>query len=115
MSVIPDVKYSSNTLKVEWKPIDEQDVKYTVVWSTKAGDVNKPPEETEMNVVNETSMTNMGSTKAWDVRKPPTILTNLEEGTRYYIWVKAKSTRGESPWSDRMIGATCKLHFSMVQ
>ena len=101
MSVIPDVKYSSHTLKVEWKPIDEQGVTYTVVYSTKAGDVNKPPEDSlKMNTVN---------------NERSTILTNLEEGTRYYIWVKAKSTRGESPWSDRMIGATCKLHFSMVK
>ena len=101
VSVIPDVKYSSHTLKVEWKPIDEQDVKYTVVCSTKAGDVRKPPKDSlKINTVNnETS----------------TILTDLEEGTRYYIWVKAKSTRGESPWSDRTIGATCKLHFSMAQ
>ena len=131
VKVILDVKYSYKTLEVEWKPIDEQDVEYTVECSTTAGDVNKPPEQPEMNVVNETStiQTNMCSTKAGDVRKPPkdslkrktvnnersTILTDLEEGTRYYIWVKAKSTRGESPWSDRMIGATCKLHFSMVK
>ena len=101
MSVIPDVEYSSNTLKVEWKPIDEQDVEYTVVWSTKAGDINKPPEDSlTMETVN---------------NERCTILTELKEGTHYYIWVKAKSTRGESPWSDRMIGATCKLHFSMVQ
>ena len=102
VSVIPDAKYSSHTLKVEWKPIDEQDVKYTVVCSTKAGDVSKPPKESlKMNTVNnETS----------------TILTNLEEGTRYYIWVKAESTEGRAgPWSDRTIGAICKLHFSMVQ
>ncbi len=101
VSVIPGAKYSSHTLKVEWKPIDEQDVKYTVVCSTKAGDVGKLPEESlKMNTVNETS----------------TILTNLEEGTRYYIWVKAESTEGRAgPWSDRTIGATCKLHFSMAQ
>ena len=87
---------------MEWKPIDEQDVKYTVVCSTNAGDVSKPPEESlEMNTDNnETSI----------------ILTNLEEGTRYYIWVKAESTQGRAgPWSDRTIGAICKLHFSMVQ
>ena len=96
MSVIPDVKYSSHTLKVEWKSIVEQDVEYTVVCSTKAGDVRKQPKDSlKMRTVkNETS----------------TILTDLEEGTRYYIWVTAKSTRGESPWSDRTIGATCELH-----
>ena len=102
VSVIPDAKYSSHTLKVEWKPIDEQDVKYTVVCSTNAGDVSNLPEESlKMNTVNnETS----------------TIMTNLEEGTRYYIWVKAESTEGRAgPWSDRTIGAICKLHFSMVQ
>ena len=100
VSVIPDEKYSSHILKVKWKPIDEQDVNYTVVCSTKTGDVSKLPELKIKTVNNETS----------------TILTNLEEGTHYYIWVKAESTEGrEGPWSDRTIGATCKLHFSMVQ
>ena len=93
VSVIPDVKYSYNTLKVEWKPIDEQGVTYTVVYSTKAGGLNKPPEEPVMNTINKTS----------------TILNNLEEGTHYYIWVKAISARGSGLWSNRTIGATCEL------
>ena len=94
VSVIPDVKYSSHTLKVEWKPIDEQGVTYTVVYSTKAGGLNKPPEEPVMSTINKTS----------------TILNNLEEGTHYYIWVKAISARGSGLWSNRTIGATCELH-----
>ena len=35
-----------------------------------------------------------------------TILTALERGTTYYIWVAGVSEEGEGPHSDRMSGVT---------
>ena len=66
-------------------------------YSTQPGEVNTPPEEAlEVRGISGTS----------------TILTALERGTTYYIWVVGVSDGGEGPHSDRMSGSTpdSKLH-----
>ena len=64
---------------------------YTVKYSTEPGEVNTPPER-DLEV--------KGS------RDTSTILTAMERGTTYYIWVAGVSEGREAPHSDRMSGVT---------
>ena len=59
---------------------------YTVKYSTQPGEVNTPPE---------------GAFEVTGISGTSTILTALERGTTYYIWVVAMSEVGEGPHSDR--------------
>ena len=89
--VTPGVQNTSPTLKVAWQALAGGAVTYTVKYSTQPGEVNTPPE------------------RALEVRKisgTSTILTALERGTTYYIWVVGVSEGGEGPHSDRMSGRT---------
>ena len=64
---------------------------YTVKYSAQPGEVNTPPDMvSQVKGISGTS----------------TILTALERGTTYYIWVVGVSEGGEGPHSDRMSGAT---------
>ena len=64
---------------------------YTVKYSTQPGEVNTPPE---------------GALKVKGISGTSTILTALERGTTYYIWVVGVSEGREGPHSDRMTGVT---------
>ena len=64
---------------------------YTVKYSTQPGEVNTPPE---------------GALEVKGISSTSTILTALERGTTYYIWVVGVSEGGEGPHSDRMSGVT---------
>ena len=64
---------------------------YTVKYSTQPGEVNTPPE---------------GALEVKGISGTSTILTALEGGTTYYIWVVGVSKGGEGPHSDRMSGVT---------
>ena len=74
-----------------WHALASGAVTYTVKYSTQPGEVNTPPEEAmEVTGINSNS----------------TILTALERGTTYYIWVVGVSEGEEGPDSDRMSGVT---------
>ena len=94
--VTPGVQNASPTLTVTWQAVAEGAVNYTVKYSTQPGEVNTPPEgPLEVKGINSTS----------------TILTALERGTTYYIWVVGVSEGGEGPHSDRMSGVTYYSEF----
>ena len=82
---------TSPTLSVTWQALAEGAVTYTVKYSTQPGDVNTPPEEAlEVTGISGTS----------------TVLTALQRGTTYYIWLVGVSEGGEGPRSDRTSGVT---------
>ena len=89
--VTPGVQNASPTLTVTWQAVAGGTVSYTVKYSTQPGEVNTPPE---------------GSLAVKGIRGTSTILTALERGTTYYIWLVGVSEGGEGPHSDRMSGVT---------
>ena len=91
VSVTPSVKNTSPTLTVMWQALTSGAVTYTVKYSTQPGEVNTPPE---------------GALEVTGITGTSTILTALERGTTYYIWVLGVSEGGEGPHSDRMRGVT---------
>ena len=89
--VTPGVRNNSPTLTVEWQALAGGAVNYTVKYSTQPGEVNTPPERAmEVRGISGTS----------------TILTALERGTTYYIWVVGVSEGAEGPYSNRTSGVT---------
>ena len=87
------VQNTSPTLTVTWHALASGAVTYTVKYSTQPGEVNTPLEEAlEVTGINGNS----------------TILTALERGTTYYIWVVGVSEGGEGLYSDRKSGVTYK-------
>ena len=91
VQVAPSVEDTSPTLTVMWQALASGAVTYTVKYSTQSGEVNTPPEMTM---------------KVMGISGTSTILTALERGTTYYIWVMGVSEGGEGPHSDRMSGVT---------
>ena len=89
--VTPGVSNTSSTLTVTWQAPAEGNVTYTVKYSTQPGEVNTPPE---------------GAFEVTGIGSNSTILTALERGTTYYIWVMGVSEGGEGPHSDRMSRVT---------
>ena len=89
--VTPSVEDTLPTLSVTWQALASGVVTYTVKYSTQPGEVNTPPE---------------GALEVMGVSGTSTILTALERGTTYYIWVVGVSKRGEGPHSDRKSGVT---------
>ena len=89
--VTPGVQNTSPTLNVAWQALAGEAVTYTVKYSTQPGEVNTPPE---------------GALEVRGISGTSTILTALERGTTYYIWVVGVSQGGEGPHSDRMSGVT---------
>ena len=82
---------TSLTLTVTWHALASGAVTYTVKYSTQPGEVNTPPE---------------GALEVMGISGTSTILTALERGTTYYIWVVGVSEGGEGPHSDRTSGVT---------
>ena len=66
-------------------------MRYTVKYSTQPGEVNIPPE---------------GAFEVKGISSTSIVLTALERGTAYYIWVVGMSEGGEGPHSNRMSGVT---------
>ena len=85
--VLPSVQNNSPTLTVTWHALASGAVIYTVKYSTQPGEVNTPPE---------------GTSEVTGISGNSTILTALERGTTYYIWVVGVSEEGEGPHSDRL-------------
>ena len=79
------------TLIVMWQALASGAVTYTVKYSTQPGEVNTPPE---------------GALEVTGINGNSTILTALERGTTYYIWVVGVSGGREGPHSDRMSRVT---------
>ena len=74
-----------------WHELASGAVTYTVKYSSQPGEVNTPPEVAlEVTGINGNS----------------TILTALERGTTYYIWVVSVSEGGEEPHSARISQVT---------
>ena len=89
--VTPGVLNASPSLTVTWQSLAEGTVNYTSRYSTEAGGNNAPPVVAlEVTGISDTS----------------TILSALEIGTTYYIWVVGVSERGEGRHSDRLSGVT---------
>ena len=84
--VTPSVEDTSPTLTVTWHAVASGAVTYTVKYSTQPGEVNTPPQ---------------GALEVMGISGTSTILTVLERGTTYYIWVVGVAERGEGPHSDR--------------
>ena len=89
--VTPGVQNTSPTLTVEWRALAGGAVTYTVKYSTRPGEVNTPP---------------VGALEVRRISGTSIILTALERGTTYYIWVVGVSEGGEGPHSDRLSGVT---------
>ena len=79
------------TLSVMWQALTEGAVTYTVKYSTQPGEVDTPP---------------VGALEVTGISGTSTILTALEGGTTYYIWVVGVSEGGEGPHSNRTSGVT---------
>ena len=77
---------TSPTFTVMWQGLADGAVTYTVKYSTQPGEVNTPPE---------------GALEVTRINGTFTILTALERGTTYYIWVVGVSKGGEGPQSNR--------------
>ena len=90
VQVTPGVQNNSPTLKVAWRALASGAVTYTVKYSTQS-DENTPPE---------------GALEMTGISGTSTILTALEKGTTYYIWVVGVSGEGEGLHSDRKMGVT---------
>ena len=87
----PSVQGMSPTLTVTWRALAEENVTYTVKYSTQPREVNTTSEEAlEVTGISGTS----------------TILTGLKKGTTYYIWVVDVSEGGEETHSDRICRVT---------
>ena len=82
---------TSLILTVMWHALASGAVNYTVKYSTQPGEVNTPPE---------------GALVLTGINGTSTILTALERGTTYYIWVVGVSEGGEEQHSNRTIGVT---------
>ena len=91
------VQNNSPALTVMWQGLAGKAVTYTVKYSTQPGEVNTPPE---------------GALEVTGINGNSTILTALERGTTYYIWVVGVSEEGEGPHSDRMRGITYDSEFT---
>ena len=91
VSVTPSARNTSPTLTVTWQALASGAVTYTVKYSTQPGGVNTPPE---------------GALEVTGITGTSTILTALERGTTYYIWVVGVSEGREGPHSVRLSGLT---------
>ena len=89
--VTPSVEETLPTLTVTWQALAEGAVTYTVKYSIQPGEVNTPPE---------------GAMEVIGISGTSTILTALERGTTYYIWVVGVTGGREGPHSDRMSTVT---------
>ena len=91
------VQNTSPTLTVTWHALASGAVTYNVKYSTQPGEVNTPPE---------------GALEVMGISGNSTILTALERGTTYYIWVVGVSEGGEGLYSDRTSRVTNGSEFT---
>ena len=89
--VTPGAQGTSPTLTVVWQALAGRAVTYIIKYSTQPGEVNTPPDK---------------PLKVKGISGTSTILTALERGTTYYIWVRGMSEGEKGPHSDRMSEVT---------
>ena len=94
---VPDVtanKYASNgsaALNISWTAVPGSGISYTVWYSTISEPITEPPS---------------GASNKTGITGTSTILSGLEQGTRYYIWVAAVSSYVQGPFSTRVSQTT---------
>ena len=87
VNAIESASDGSPSLRVSWTAVsDESEITYTVRYSTSSGTTTEPPSE---------------ASTASGITGISTILSELEQDTRYYIWVAAVSPDGQGPYSRR--------------
>ena len=84
---------SSPALRVSWSAVSGSGITYTVCYSTTSGTQSGPPSGANCSTSGITGTS--------------TTLGPLSGGTAYYIWVRAESSGGQGPYSDRVRGRTC--------
>ena len=78
-------------MTVSWTAVsDESGINYTVWYSTSSDTETEPPSGSNKTEINGTS----------------TILSGLEQGTEYHIWVAAVSSDGQGSYSTRVSQTT---------
>ena len=79
-------------LKVSWRAVGGSNIFYTVCYSVEEGKPEAPPPGQSDCIAG--------------ITEPYTTLHPLSGGTTYYIWVRAVSSGGRGPYSDRKMEAT---------
>ena len=79
-------------LSVTWSAVSGSNITYNVCYSMEEGEPKVPPPGQ--------------STCKAGITEPYTTLHPLSGGTTYYIWVRAVSSGGRGPYSDRKMEAT---------
>ena len=93
VTVTRTVQGSSPALRVSWSAVSRSGITYTVCYSTNRGTQSYPP-----------SGANCGTS---GIIGTFTTLGPLSESTTYYIWVRAVSSGGQGPYSDRVQQNAC--------
>ena len=81
----------SPSLTVSWIAVSESGVTYTVWYSTNSGTITEPP---------------FGASVLSGIISSSATLTDLSQGTTYYIWVAAVTDRNQGPYSLRTSAIT---------
>ena len=87
VTITRTVRGSSPALRVSWGAVSGSGITYTVCYSTTGGTQSDPP-----------SNANCGTSGITGIS---TTLGPLSRGTTYYIWVRAVSSGGHGPYSER--------------
>ena len=87
VTVTKTVQGSSPALSLSWRAVSGSGITYTVCYSTTNGTQSDPPSGANCGISGITGTS--------------TTLGPLSEGTTYYIWVRAVSSGGRGPYSDR--------------
>ena len=93
VTITRTVQGSSPALRVSWSAVSGSGINYTVCHSTNRGNQSYPP-----------SGANCSTTR---ITGTSTTLGPLSRGTTYFIWVRAESSGGKGPYSDRVQQNTC--------
>ena len=78
-------------LTVSWTAVPGSGITYTVWYSTSSGSTTEPPS---------------GASTVTGITGTSTTLNELEQGTRYFIWVAANSSDGQGSYSTRVSQTT---------
>ena len=87
VTVTRTVQGSSPALSVSWSAVSGSGITYTVCYSTTSGTQSDPPSGANCDTSG--------------IIGASTTLGSLSIGTTYYIWVRAVSSGGRGPYSDR--------------